>query len=49
MDKKENIKRLAIFLNDNVTTMAANELAEHLNRNSFKTDYGTEYAGGRGT
>lgn len=49
MDKKEYIKRLATFLNDNGTTMAANELAEHLNRNKFKTSYGTEYEGGRGT
>ncbi len=49
MDKKEYIKRLATFLNDNGTIMAANELAEHLNRNNFKTSYGTEYEGGRGT
>lgn len=49
MGKKEYIKKLAIFLNENGTTMAANELAEHLNRNNFKTDYGTEYEGGRGT
>lgn len=49
MDKKEYIKRLAIFLHDNGTIMAANELAEHLNRNNFKTSYGTEYEGGRGT
>lgn len=49
MDKKEYIKRLATFLHDNGTTMAANELAEHLNRNNFKTGYGTEYEGGRGT
>lgn len=49
MDKKEYIKRLAAFLNENGTTMAVNELAEHLNRNNFKTGYGTEYEGGRGT
>jgi len=49
MDKKEYIKRLATFLCENGTTMAANELAEHLNRNKFKTSYGTEYEGGRGT
>jgi hypothetical protein len=49
MDKKEYIKRLATFLHDNGTTMAVNELAEHLNRNKFKTGYGTKYEGGRGT
>lgn len=49
MDKKEYIRRLANFLHDNGTTMAANELAEHLNRNKFTTNYGTEYTGGRGT
>lgn len=49
MDKKEYIRRLAKFLHNNGTTMAANELAEHLNRNNFKTSYETEYEGGRGT
>jgi hypothetical protein len=49
MDKKEYIRRLAIFLHDNETTMAVTEPAEHLNRNNFKTGYGTEYEGGRGT
>jgi hypothetical protein len=49
MDKKEYIKRLAVFLSDNGTTMSADELAEHLNRNNFKTGYGTEYEGRRGT
>jgi hypothetical protein len=49
MDKREYIKRLAVFLNENGTTMAATELAEHLNRNNFKTGYGTDYEGGRGT
>jgi len=36
-------------LGNNGTTMATNELAEHLKRNKFKTSYGTEYEGGRGT
>jgi len=49
MDKKEYIRRLATFLHDNGTTMAVTELAEHLNRNNFKTGYGAEYEGGRGT
>lgn len=30
-------------------TMSAEELAAHLNRNNFLTNYGTEYRGGRGT
>jgi hypothetical protein len=49
MDKKEYIRRLAHFLTENGTTMAGNELAQHLNRNNFKTSYGTDYEGGRGT
>ena len=49
MDKKEYIRRLAHFLTENGTKMAGNELAEHLNRNNFKTSYGTDYEGGRGT
>lgn len=49
MDKKEYIRRLGNFLSTNGTTMAINELADHLNRNNFKTSYGTEYEGGRGT
>ena len=49
MDKKEYIRRLAIFLVANNTTMTGENLAEHLNWNKFKTSYGSEYAGGRGT
>lgn len=49
MDKKEYIRRLAHFLAENGITMAGNELAQHLNRNNFKTSYGTAYEGGRGT
>ena len=49
MDKKEYIKRLAIFLVDNGTTMSGEDLAKHLNWNNFKTSYGSEYQGGRGT
>lgn len=29
--------------------MSGEELAVHLNRNNFLTNYGTEYQGGRGT
>lgn len=49
MDKKEYIRRLAIFLVKNNTTMTGENLAEHLNWNEFLTNYGTEYQGGRGT
>jgi hypothetical protein len=43
------VRRLANFLRSNGTIMAATELAEHLNRNGFKTTTGSEYEGGRGT
>jgi len=47
--KKLYIWRLASFLNQHDMKMSGEELADHLNRNSFLTNYGTEYAGGRGT
>lgn len=43
------IWRLSRFLYENGKTMSGEELAMHLNRNEFKTSYGTEYEGGRGT
>lgn len=49
MEKKEYIRRLANFLAENGTHMAGNELAEHLNRNGFETNYGATYEGVRGT
>ena len=49
MDKREYISRLAKTLAENGTRMSGKELAQHLNRNGFKTSYGAEYSGGRGT
>lgn len=46
--KKMYLVKLADFLVSNSMTMSGQELAEHLNRNSFLTSYGTEYQGGRG-
>jgi hypothetical protein len=48
-EKKYYIWQLASFLASHEMTMSAEELAEHLNRNRFKTNYETEYQGGRGT
>ena len=48
-EKKLYIWRLASFLHTHRMTMSADELADHLNRNNFKTSYGTEYEGKRGT
>ena len=47
--KKLYIYQLADFLHSHSMTMSGEELAEHLNRNGFLTEYGTEYQGGRGT
>lgn len=47
-DKKLYVWKLASFLRQNKMTMSGEELASHLNRNKFLTDYGTAYAGGRG-
>lgn len=47
--KKYYIWQLASFLYSHEMKMSAEELAVHLNRNNFTTNYGTEYQGGRGT
>jgi hypothetical protein len=49
MDKKEFIRKLAAFLVSTDATMTGETLADLLNWNGFKTNYDTEYAGGRGT
>jgi hypothetical protein len=48
-EKKAYIWKLAAFLHSQSMVMSGEELAEHLNRNSFLTTYGAEYEGGRGT
>ena len=47
--KKLYLWRLAQFLRQNDKIMSGPELADHLNRNNFKTAYGTVYEGERGT
>jgi hypothetical protein len=47
--KKLYVWRLGTFLHSHGMVMSAEELATHLNRNSFRTGYDTEFAGGRGT
>ncbi|MCD4654768.1 hypothetical protein K8T06_12650 [bacterium] len=47
--KKLYIWKLAEFLHRHEMRMSGDELATHLNRNSFLTSYRTTYAGGRGT
>ena len=47
--KKLYIWRLARFLRQYNMTMSGEELADHLNRNGFLTEYGEEYQGKRGT
>lgn len=47
--KKLYIYQLADFLYAHDMKMSGEELAEHLNRNGFLTEYGSEYQGGRGT
>lgn len=47
--KKLYIWRLAQFLSLNEKKMSVTELADHLNRNGFRTTYGEQYAGARGT
>jgi hypothetical protein len=49
MNKKEYIGHLANVLVSNNTTMTGENIAHHLNEIGFKTSYGTEYEGGRGT
>ena len=48
-DKHEYIALLAQFLTANNMKMSGSELANHINRNGFKTSYGAYYKGGRGT
>jgi len=48
-DKKEYILKLARFLDDTETTMSVKDLAGLLNWNGFRTSYGDEFKGGRGT
>ena len=47
--KRTYIWKLASFLSNQGKVMSGEELADHLNRNSFLTEYGTEYQGTRGT
>ncbi len=47
--KKLYIWRLARFLTTNGMRMSAGELADHLNRNGFRTGGNEAFAGGRGT
>jgi hypothetical protein len=47
--KKLYIWRLATFLREHGMVMAGEELAAHLNRNNFRTSYGSTFEGGRGT
>ncbi|MCC7302336.1 MAG: hypothetical protein IT233_06820 [Bacteroidia bacterium] len=47
--KKLYVWQLATFLSNHNMRMSGEELADHLNRNNFLTNYGTEYQGGRGT
>ena len=47
--KRLYIWRLARFLRQYQMTMSGDELADHLNRNGFLTEYGQEYQGRRGT
>lgn len=47
--KKQYISDLATFLSNQSKVMSGEELAVHLNRNGFRTSYGSKYKGGRGT
>jgi len=47
--KKKYISDLATFLTNQKKVMSGEELATHLNRNGFRTSYGSKYKGGRGT
>ena len=47
--KKIFIRDLANHLATTSTVMSGPELAEHLNRNGYQTDYGTNYQGTQGT
>jgi hypothetical protein len=47
--KRVYIWQLAVFLTSHDKVMSGKELADHLNRNDFLTEYGAEYQGARGT
>lgn len=47
-EKRLYIWQLADFLDARDKTMSGEELADHLNRNNFRTEYDTEYKGLRG-
>ena len=47
-EKKLYVWRLATFLRSNDKTMDGDELADHLNRNRFRTAQGTPFEHGRG-
>ena len=49
ISKKLYVWKLAEFLSLHKMKMSGEELAAHLNRNDFLTEYGTSYEGGRGT
>lgn len=49
IDKYEFIRQFANFFISTGTSMNAKDLAGLLNWNGFKTDYGSTYAGARGT
>ena len=49
LDKLESTVKMARHLANNDEHMSAGELADHLNRNGYKTNSGKEYKGGRGT
>jgi hypothetical protein len=48
-EKRVYIWKLASFLANSDKVMSGEELADHLNRNEFLTEYGSEYKGTRGT
>lgn len=47
-ENQQYIWKLACFLADHKKKMSGEELADHFNRNSLKTTYGTKYSGKRG-
>lgn len=49
MTNKELIHKLALFLYEYDLKMSVRELADLLNRNGYRTSYGAEYQGERGT
>lgn len=47
-DKYEFVRRLGILLSESQANMSFEELAGLLNRNNYRTDYGSDFQGGRG-